>query len=77
MIDAFGIDRCLWGTDWTRAINFLTFKQGVDAFRATEPHLRQRQGEADGRQYGPRSTVGRRPRPEGTGYARRAGAFGR
>jgi L-fuconolactonase len=23
------------GTDWTRAINFLTLKQGVDAFRAT------------------------------------------
>jgi predicted TIM-barrel fold metal-dependent hydrolase len=36
MIDAFGIDRCLWGTDWTRAVNFLTFKQGVDAFRATK-----------------------------------------
>jgi L-fuconolactonase len=35
MIDAFGIDRCLWGTDWTRAVNFLTFRQGVDAFRAT------------------------------------------
>jgi predicted TIM-barrel fold metal-dependent hydrolase len=35
MIDAFGIDRCLWGTDWTRAVNFLTFKQGVDAFRQT------------------------------------------
>jgi predicted TIM-barrel fold metal-dependent hydrolase len=35
MIDAFGIDRCLWGTDWTRAIAFLNFKQGVDAFRAT------------------------------------------
>ncbi len=35
MIDAFGIDRCLWGTDWTRAVNFLTFKQGVDAFRET------------------------------------------
>jgi predicted TIM-barrel fold metal-dependent hydrolase len=36
MIDAFGIDRCLWGTDWTRAVNLLTFKQGVDAFRVTE-----------------------------------------
>ena len=35
MIDAFGIDRCLWGTDWTRAVNLLTFEQGVDAFRAT------------------------------------------
>jgi len=36
MIDAFGIDRCMWGTDWTRAVNFLTYAQGVDAFRATD-----------------------------------------
>lgn len=35
MIDAFGIDRCMWGTDWTRAVKFLTYAQGVDAFRAT------------------------------------------
>ena len=35
VIDAFGIDRCLWGTDWTRAVKFLTYAQGVDAFRAT------------------------------------------
>ncbi len=36
VIDAFGIDRCMWGTDWTRAVRFLTFAQGVDAFRATD-----------------------------------------
>jgi predicted TIM-barrel fold metal-dependent hydrolase len=36
VIDAFGIDRCLWGTDWTRAVKLLTFAQGVDAFRATD-----------------------------------------
>src|SRR5262245_52865757 len=36
IIDAFGIDRCLWGTDWTRAVNFVTFAQGVDAFRTTD-----------------------------------------
>jgi L-fuconolactonase len=35
VIDAFGIDRCLWGTDWTRAVKFLTYAQGVDAFHAT------------------------------------------
>jgi len=35
MIDAFGIDRCLWGTDWTRAVKFLNYAQGVDAFRLT------------------------------------------
>jgi L-fuconolactonase len=36
IIDTFGLDRCMWGTDWTRAVNLLTFKQGVDAFRAKD-----------------------------------------
>jgi len=36
IIDSFGLDRCMWGTDWTRAVNLLTFKQGVDAFRAKD-----------------------------------------
>jgi L-fuconolactonase len=35
MIDAFGIDRCMWGTDWTRAVKFLNYEQAVDAFRQT------------------------------------------
>jgi predicted TIM-barrel fold metal-dependent hydrolase len=33
IFDAFGFNRCMWGTDWTRAVAFLTYKQGVDAFR--------------------------------------------
>ena len=33
---AFGFDRCMWGTDWTRAVNLLTYKQGVEAFRVTD-----------------------------------------
>ena len=36
VIDSFGLDRCMWGTDWTRAVNFLSFAQGVDAFRITD-----------------------------------------
>jgi L-fuconolactonase len=36
IFDAFGFDRCMWGTDWTRAIALLTYKEGVDAFRLTE-----------------------------------------
>jgi L-fuconolactonase len=36
IFDAFGIERCLWGTDWTRAVGLLTYKQGVDAFRVTD-----------------------------------------
>jgi L-fuconolactonase len=36
VFDAFGFDRCMWGTDWTRAVGVLTYRQGVDAFRVTE-----------------------------------------
>lgn len=36
IFDAFGIDRCMWGTDWTRAVGLLTYQQGVDAFRDTD-----------------------------------------
>ncbi len=36
IFDAFGFDRCLWGTDWTRAVNLLTYKQGVEPFRLTD-----------------------------------------
>ncbi len=35
IIDAFGIDRCMWGTDWTRTIKMLTYEQGVVPFRDT------------------------------------------
>ena len=38
IFDAFGLERCLWGTDWTRAVKLLTYAQGVDAFLATD-HL--------------------------------------
>jgi L-fuconolactonase len=36
IIDAFGIDRCMWGTDWTRTLAMLTYEQGVAAFRDTD-----------------------------------------
>jgi predicted TIM-barrel fold metal-dependent hydrolase len=36
IFDAFGFDRCLWGTDWTRAVALLTYQQGVEAFRVTD-----------------------------------------
>ncbi len=36
IFDGFGLERCLWGTDWTRAVGLLTYKQGVDAFRVTD-----------------------------------------
>jgi predicted TIM-barrel fold metal-dependent hydrolase len=42
IFDAFGFDRCLWGTDWTRAVALLTYREGVEAFRLTD-----RLGESD------------------------------
>jgi predicted TIM-barrel fold metal-dependent hydrolase len=36
IFDAFGLARCLWGTDWTRAVDLLTYAQGVEAFRVTD-----------------------------------------
>ncbi|ETW92994.1 MAG: hypothetical protein ETSY1_41215 [Candidatus Entotheonella factor] len=36
VFEAFGFERCLWGTDWTRAVNLLTYEQGVEAFRVTD-----------------------------------------
>ena len=36
IIDAFGIDRCMWGTDWTRATELLTYEQAVEPFRNTD-----------------------------------------
>ena len=36
IFDAFGFDRCMWGTDWTRAVGMLTYEQGVESFRVTD-----------------------------------------
>jgi predicted TIM-barrel fold metal-dependent hydrolase len=36
VFDSFGFDRCMWGTDWTRAVHVLTYEQGVEAFRVTD-----------------------------------------
>ena len=36
IFETYGLDRCMWGTDWTRATNLLTFEQGVEAFRVTD-----------------------------------------
>jgi L-fuconolactonase len=36
IFEAFGIERCLWGTDWTRAVNLITYAQGVEPFRLTD-----------------------------------------
>lgn len=36
IFDAFGLERCMWGTDWTRAVALLTYRDGVESFRVTD-----------------------------------------
>ena len=36
MFDAWGLDRCLWGTDWTRAFAVVNYEQAVESFRLTD-----------------------------------------
>lgn len=35
IFEAWGIERCLWGTDWTRAAAVVSYAQGVEPFRMT------------------------------------------
>ena len=36
LFDAWGFDRCLWGTDWTRAFAIVNYEQAVKPFRLTD-----------------------------------------
>ena len=36
IFSAYGFERCLWGTDWTRATKLLNYQQGVEAFQVTD-----------------------------------------
>jgi len=36
VFDAWGFDRCLWGTDWTRAFAVVNYENAVEPFRQTK-----------------------------------------
>jgi L-fuconolactonase len=36
VFDAWGFERCLWGTDWTRAFAVINYEQAVEPFRRTD-----------------------------------------
>ena len=36
VFDAWGFERCLWGTDWTRTYSLVNYEQGVAPFRLTD-----------------------------------------
>ena len=36
IFDAWGFDRCLWGTDWTRTFAVVNYEQAIEPFRQTD-----------------------------------------
>ena len=36
IFDAWGLERCLWGTDWTRAFAVVNYEQAVEPFKKTD-----------------------------------------
>jgi len=36
VFDAWGFERCLWGTDWTRTFELVNYEQAVEPFRLTK-----------------------------------------
>ena len=36
VFDAWGFERCLWGTDWTRTFELVNYEQGVKPFKMTD-----------------------------------------
>jgi len=36
IFDAYGFERCLWGTDWTRAVELVDYHSATEAFRHTD-----------------------------------------
>jgi hypothetical protein len=49
------MQRCLWGTDWTRAVELMTYAEGVDAFlksdRLSDSDRAMLMGESTSRTY--------------------------
>jgi predicted TIM-barrel fold metal-dependent hydrolase len=56
VFDAWGLDRCLWGTDWTRAFAVVNYGQAVEPFlktdRLSEPERATLMGGACAKAYG-------------------------
>src|SRR5262249_19215501 len=74
VFDAWGFERCLWGTDWTRAFAVVNYEQAVEPFRQTD-RLSQSDrtmlmGGACARAYGWSPRNGSPPRAPGRGRAR-------
>lgn len=52
VFDAWGVERCLWGGDWTRASAIVNYEQAVEAFRVSAPERAMLMGGACAGEYG-------------------------
>ncbi len=56
VFDAWGFERCLWGTDWTRTFELVNYEQGVKPFltttRLTDTERAMLMGGATAKTYG-------------------------
>ena len=79
VFEAWGFDRCLWGTDWTRAHAVVQYAPAVEAFRQTQRISDSERAMLMGGRA-PRHIAGRRRRGKIAGalrrrISRRAGEF--
>jgi hypothetical protein len=51
VFDAWGFDRCLWGTDWTRAFAVVNYERAVEPFLKTDCLSDTERADADGRRH--------------------------
>ena len=51
IFDAFGLDRCMWGTDWTRAVAFLTSIPRTRRSRRSSPTGQRRRAPSESGYY--------------------------
>ena len=63
VFDAWGFDRCLWGTDWTRAFAVVNYEQAVEPFLKTD-RLSDASGRCSWAAPAPRLMAGRRGKPD-------------
>ena len=48
IFDAWGLERCLWGSDWTRTFALVDYKQAVGPFQMTDRLTKAEKGELMG-----------------------------
>jgi predicted TIM-barrel fold metal-dependent hydrolase len=80
IVDAWGFERCLWGTDWTRAFAVVNYEQAVEPFlktdRLSDTERAMLMGGACAKAYGWSPKKSLVPHPERPSFFECAGSVG-